>query len=83
MSATTDKAAFLLRIDEALNDVRPHLAVDGGNVQLVDVTDEGEVTIQWLGNCQGCAMSGMTLRAGIEQTVRNRIPEIKSVRSIN
>ncbi len=83
MFSTIDKTAFLLKVDEALNDIRPHLAIDGGDVKLLDVSDDGIVTIQWLGNCQGCAMSHMTLRAGIEQTIRTRIPEITSVRAVN
>jgi Fe-S cluster biogenesis protein NfuA len=79
----TDKAILLSRIELALDDVRPHLAVDGGNVELVDVSDNMEVTIKWLGNCQGCSMAGFTMKAGIEQSIRTKIPEIISVEAMN
>lgn len=49
----TDKQALLQRVDAALEDVRPHLAVDGGNVELVDVMENGIVQIRWMGNCEG------------------------------
>ncbi|MBK8722557.1 MAG: NifU family protein [Saprospiraceae bacterium] len=69
-------------IEAALEEIRPHLAVDGGNVELVDFK-ENIVYIKWLGNCNGCSMSAMTLKAGIEHTLKNKIPEIKSVVAVN
>jgi len=78
-----EKQALLTRIDTALDDVRPHLAVDGGNVEVVDVTEDMVVRIKWLGNCEGCAMSTMTMRAGIEQTLKSKIPELTGVEAIN
>lgn len=77
------KKELLERIENALDDVRPHLAVDGGNVEVVDVTDELVVQIKWLGNCEGCAMSTMTMRAGIEETLRNKVPEVTGVKAVN
>jgi len=77
------KKDLLERIEKALDDVRPHLAVDGGNVEVVDVTEELIVQIKWLGNCEGCAMSTMTMRAGIEQTLRNKVPEVTGVVAVN
>lgn len=79
----TEKEVLLARIDEALNDVRPHLAVDGGNVEVLDVTDDHVVIIKWLGNCESCFMSAMTMRAGIEETLKNKIPEVTGVEAIN
>ncbi len=75
----TEKQELHERVDKALNSVRPHLAIDGGNVEIVDVTDDLIVKIKWLGNCKGCDMSEMTLRAGLEQAIKNSIPEIKGV----
>lgn len=80
---TLEKTALLERIDRALDDVRPHLAVDNGNVELVDVTDEMVVRVKWLGACVGCSMSHMTMKAGLEQAIRNRLPEISSVEAVN
>jgi Fe-S cluster biogenesis protein NfuA len=71
------------RVDQALDEIRPHLAVDGGNIEIVDITDELEVQVRWLGNCEFCSMSAMTMRAGIEQTIKSRVPEIKSIKAVN
>lgn len=81
--STSEKEVLLQRIDTALNDVRPHLRVDGGDVEVVDVTDDHIVKVKWLGACQSCTMSVMTMRAGIEQTLRSKIPQIQSVEAIN
>lgn len=78
-----EKQGLLKRIDEALNDVRPHLAVDGGNVEVVDLTEDKVVKIKWLGTCESCSMTAMTLRAGIEQSIMGRIPEISGVEAVN
>lgn len=77
------KSDLFSKIDSALDDVRPHLAVDGGNVELVDVTDDMRVQIKWLGNCQNCSMSAMTLRAGLEQAIRGKVPEVTAVEAVN
>jgi len=82
MSAT-EKQSLIERVDKALNNVRPHLKVDGGNVEVVDITDDMILQIKWLGNCESCSMSAMTMRAGIEQTVKGLVPEIASVEAIN
>ena len=79
----TEKQTLLQRIDSALDDVRPHLAVDGGNVEVVDVTDAKVVKIKWLGACEGCSMTSMTMRAGIEQAIISRLPEITGVMAVN
>ena len=81
--STSEKKELLQRIDLALNDVRPHLKVDGGNVEVVDITEDNVVKIKWLGTCESCNMSVMTMRAGVEQTLRGKIPQIQSVEAIN
>ena len=78
-----EKQAILDKIDAALEDVRPHLKVDGGNVEVVDYTDDKVVVVKWLGTCQNCNMSAMTMKAGIEQAIRSKLPEITGVRAIN
>ncbi len=79
----TDKQRLLDKVEEALNSIRPHLRIDGGDVQLVDVTDDMRVLIRWVGMCESCSMSAMTLRAGIQEAVRGKIPEIMSVEAVN
>lgn len=77
------KSEFLERIDASLNDIRPFLKVDGGNVEVVDVSEDNIVSVRWLGNCEACSMSAMTMKAGIEQAIRTKIPEIRGVIAVN
>ena len=69
------------KIEAALNQIRPRLMADGGNVQLVDV-NEGKVTLRLTGACGGCPMATMTLRQGIERVIKEQVPEIKEVIAI-
>lgn len=78
-----DRSIMYERVETALNEVRPHLAVDGGNIEIVEITEELEVYVRWTGNCEFCSMSAMTMRAGIEQAIKSRIPEIKSIKAVN
>ncbi len=66
------------RVEEVLDKIRPSLVADGGNVELVEVKD-GVVNVKLTGACAGCPMSTMTLKNGIEQILRQEIPEIKEV----
>ncbi|TAF75227.1 MAG: NifU family protein [Bacteroidetes bacterium] len=70
-------------IEEALNKIRPYLEADGGNVKLVGVTDDLEVLLELEGACVSCPMSMMTMKAGIEDTIRKAVPNVKSVRAVN
>lgn len=79
----SDKEILLQRVEDALSTVRPHLRVDGGDVELVDVTDDLLVKIRWMGMCESCSMSTMTLRAGIAEAIRGKIPEINGVEAVN
>lgn len=69
------------RIEAALDKVRPALQADGGDVELLDVID-GIARVRLTGACGGCPMSMMTLKAGIERTVRMEVPEIKAVEAV-
>lgn len=74
---------LLARINEALETIRPHLAVDGGDVEVVEVTPDKKVKIRWIGNCVNCSMSAMTLKAGIEQAIKGKAPEVAGVEAVN
>jgi Fe-S cluster biogenesis protein NfuA len=80
---STEKEALLYKINDALHTVRPHLQADGGDVEVVEITDDMHVHIRWLGMCESCSMSGMTLHAGISEAIRSKIPEIHSVMAVN
>jgi len=67
------------KVEEVLDQIRPHLQADGGDVELVDITDEGVVTVKLTGACHGCPMSQMTLKNGVERILKENIPGIKSV----
>lgn len=70
------------KVQEALDSIRPFLQADGGDVELVDIRDDGTVLVRLVGACGGCPMSMMTLKAGIEQRVKEQVPEVKSVESV-
>ncbi len=70
------------QVDKALEKIRPSLQVEGGDVELVDVTDDGIVKVRLQGACRGCPMSKMTLKLGIERTLKHEIPEVKEVQSV-
>jgi Fe-S cluster biogenesis protein NfuA len=70
------------KIEAALNKIRPMLQRDGGNVELVDVEDDGIVKVRLQGACAGCPMSQMTLKNGIERILKEEIPEVKSVENV-
>jgi Fe-S cluster biogenesis protein NfuA len=76
------KNDLLQKITAAIETVRPYLKADGGDVELIDVTDELVVKVRLTGACDGCPFSLMTLRAGIEQAVRRNVPEIKELQAV-
>lgn len=78
-----NKQLLMARIEDALKTVRPHLRVDGGDIEVVDLTDDMHVKIRWVGMCESCTMSAMTLRAGITEAIRGKIPEIVGVEAVN
>lgn len=70
------------KIEIALNSMRPFLQADGGDVELVDITEEMEVQLRLLGNCSSCSMSSMTMKAGIENGLKSAIPQITKVTAV-
>jgi len=70
------------KVQEALNKVRPTLQKDGGDVVLIDVTNDGVVKVQLTGACRGCPMSQVTLKEGIEKFLKSEVPEITAVEAV-
>ncbi len=70
------------QIEKALDKVRGMLTMDGGNVELVDVSDDGVVKVKLTGACGCCPMSQMTLKMGIERALKQEVPQIKEVVSV-
>lgn len=71
------------RVESALDSVRPYLEADGGNVNVVEITEEGTVKLELLGACGSCPMSTMTFKAGLEEAILKAVPEIKKVEALN
>lgn len=70
------------RVEEALKSIRPYLESDGGDVELLEVVDGNTAILELKGACSTCSMSQMTMKAGIEETIKKAVPEITSVRAV-
>lgn len=70
------------KVEEALNKVRPRLQADGGDVELVEIGENGVVKVRLKGACGGCPMSQMTLKMGIERHLKAEVPEVVSVEAV-
>ena len=71
------------RVEEALQKVRPYLVADGGDIVLIEVTDDNIVKVELTGACHGCPFSMQTLKAGVEMAVKKEVPQIKEVVQVN
>ncbi|HKL12840.1 MAG TPA: NifU family protein [Halanaerobiales bacterium] len=69
-------------VQDVLDQIRPGLQADGGDVELIEVTEEGIVKVRLVGACHGCPMSTLTLKNGIERTLKKKIPEVEEVVSV-
>lgn len=74
---------IITRVEKALNDIRPYLETDGGNVKVLGVDDNMVVKLELLGACGSCPMSVMTMKAGIEETIKRQVPEVTDVQAVN
>lgn len=70
------------KVEDALNTIRPYLEADGGDVEIVEITDDNIVKLELKGACSTCNMSHMTMRAGIEETIKKSVPEIKGIEAV-
>lgn len=71
------------RVEAALDKIRPFLVADGGDVKVLEVTDDLVVRLELLGACGTCPMSPMTMKAGVEEAIKKEIPEITGVEAVN
>lgn len=74
---------LLERIELALDSIRPYLRTDGGDVKLLEVTEDMVAKIELLGACGACPMSTMTFKAGVEEAIKREVPEITAVEAVN
>jgi Fe-S cluster biogenesis protein NfuA len=71
------------RAEKALKKIRPYLVADGGDIAIVDLTEDMVLKVELKGACHGCPFSMQTLKAGVEMTVKNEVPEIREVVDVN
>jgi len=79
----TKHQTILERLEQSLNNIRPYLEEDGGDVEVVELTANMELKLKLIGNCETCPMSMTTLKAGIEETILKDLPEIKKITAVN
>lgn len=79
----THSKELLKKVEASLDTMRPYLNDDGGNVEIVEITDDMIVRVKLVGACSTCPQSFMTMKAGIEEAVKRAVPEIKGVEAVN
>jgi len=82
MTASENKE-LIGKVKNVIDQIRPYLEADGGNIQFVNLTDDNVVNVKLQGACKSCPMSLMTLKSGVEDAMKKALPEIKSVEAIN
>ncbi len=75
-------AELIRKVENVIDQIRPYLQADGGNIRFVELTEDNVVNVELLGACGSCPMSTMTLKNGVEQAMKKAIPEIKAVEAI-
>ncbi len=78
-----NKSELEKKVINIIDQVRPYLEADGGNIEFVELTEDKVVNVRLKGACASCPMSQMTLKNGVEATIKKTLPEIKSVESVN
>ena len=78
----TVQSSLYQRVDEALNDLRVFVKEDGGELELVEVTEEGIARVELKGACTSCSMNNMTFKAGVEEAIMKAVPEIQKVEAV-
>ena len=73
---------ILHRVEESLDSIRPYLETDGGNIEVLEITEDMTVKLKLLGNCGDCPMSEMTMTAGVEEAIKRAVPEITKVEAV-
>ncbi len=71
------------RVEASLDSIRPYLVADGGNIRVLEITEDKILKLEFVGNCGSCPMSTMTFKAGVEEAIKRTVPEIKSIEVIN
>lgn len=81
--AKSNNQELIGKVENVINQIRPYLQADGGNINFVELSEDNTVYVELLGACKSCPMSVMTLKNGVEEAMKKAIPEIKSVEAVN
>lgn len=82
-TGTEENTNLYQLVDNAIDTIRPYLETDGGDVKILEITEDKTVILELLGACGNCPMSTMTLKAGVEEAIKRAVPEISRVEAIN
>ena len=75
--------SLIEKVEIAIDEIRPYLIDDGGDIKVVSIDNKNIVNLELLGSCETCPMSPMTLKAGVEEAIKKQVPEIKGINAIN
>lgn len=77
------KEETILRVESALDGIRPYLVADGGNVRVIEIDEDNILKLEFVGACGNCPMSTMTFKAGVEEAIKRAVPEIVTIEVVN
>ena len=80
---SSESITLLDKVSEALDEIRPFLNADGGDLSIVEITDDNVLRIEFTGACSSCSMNNMTFKNGVEDAIKRLVPEIKGVEPVN
>ena len=78
-----NNTSLIEKVENALDEIRPYLNKDGGDIKVVSIDNNNIANVELLGNCESCPMSPMTLKLGVEEAIKKNVPEIKGIKTIN
>ncbi len=76
-------SSLIDRVESAIEEIRPYLIADGGDIKVLSINSQNIVNLELLGSCERCPMSPMTLKAGVEEAIKKQVPEINGINAIN
>lgn len=80
---STNRVELTTKVKNVIDQIRPYLQADGGDIQFIELTEDNVVNVELQGSCGSCPFSRMTLKNGVEEAMRKALPEIKSVEALN
>ncbi|MCX6214900.1 NifU family protein [Spirosoma sp.] len=83
MQTVVNNDQLISKVERALDSMRPYLAADGGNVKILEITEDKTVRLELMGSCGSCPMSAMTFKGGLEEAILKAVPEITKVEAVN